>query len=643
MASGSPQAIQKTREKSRLAAAQAPRGFVDFQHPKLVEKPPTGPDWLHEIKFDGYRMQLQVRAGRATFYSRNGNDWTDRFKHLAAVASELEDCILDAELCAVGDEGYSNFSKLRSAIFKAPDNLVLFAFDILWRGDQDVRARPIEDRKAMLRELLDEAGEDVAEAIRYVDEVPGEGAPLLSAACQLRWEGIVSKRRGSPYRSGVRGDAWVKSKCRPSESIVVGGYVTKNGRFQYLLGGVREPDGRLRYVGSIKQGYPAPVLQDLLPRLKPLATDQNPFTGAPRKTSDIHWLRPELVAEVEMAELTGSGMLRQSSFKGLRDDAAPADRPEPPLARRTRIAAKLTGLTHADKALWPETDGRPAISKQDLARYYEAAAPWLLPYLRGRPCTVLLATEGIEGELFFQRHEGQRRGGLRDAPSVTHVAVPATGHVFPQFDTVEALQAAAQSGAVELHPWNCVEGDPDLPGRFGFDHDPDEGLAFEAVVQAAKEVRDRLSDVGLPAFLKTSGNKGLHVVTPFLQDPARPVTWAEAKAFAKHLCGEMAADSPDLYTIALPKAACRGRVFLDYLRTDQTRHAASLLSPRANAAATVSMPLSWRLARAGLDARAYTMATALQAMKAEDPWGDWQAQATPLRSAIARQRRSANT
>ncbi len=632
--------VSRSNPTVRPTHAPAVPRFVDFHHPRLVDRPPVGAAWLHEIKFDGYRMQVHVRNGRATFYSRNGNDWTERFEHLAAMAGELEDCVLDTELCALDPSGYSSFSALRSAIFKAPDTLVLFVFDILWRGRADLRPEPLEARKAVLREVLDASAELTGEALRFVEEVPGEGAALLSAACQLKWEGIVSKERDAPYRSGARGDGWVKAKCRPSESIVVGGYVTKNGRFAYLLGGVDDDDGALRYVGSIKGGYGAATMADLLPRIGRLATDKSPFKDGPRKTSEIHWLKPELVAEVEMAEFTGSGKLRQASFKGLREDRAPreATAPPTPSAGRRRTSASTVELAHPEKVLWPATDHHPAITKADLAAYYAAAADWLLPYIAGRPCTVLLATDGVAGELFYQRHEGQRRGGLREAPEVTHVAVPGTGHVFPQFDTPEALAAAAQAAAVELHPWNCVPGDPGLPGRFVFDLDPDEGLAFEAVLTAAVELRDRLTDLGLPSRLKTSGGKGLHVVCSFAQDSARPVTWMEAKDFARSVCAAMAADSPERYTIALPKVARRGRVFLDYLRTDQTRHAAAVVSPRATPAATVSMPLAWREAKPGLDPKAFTMANALTRLRRRKPWRDDGREAAPLRAAIDRLR-----
>jgi bifunctional non-homologous end joining protein LigD len=651
----------RSRLKSgRQRPTPPPPKFIPFQHAKLVTAPPLGGGWIHEVKLDGYRMEVRVERGEAQWRSRNGNDWTARFADLADLFAPLPDCILDGEICVLDKQGLPDFSALRSALGRRQTGnmvgtLVYFVFDLLFVSGIDLTPLPLAERKARLRELVEPAGQPISPQVRCVEAFDADPRQLFATVCEMNLEGIVSKRLDAAYRPGDRSETWLKAKCRPAQEVVIGGWKMNGARFRSLMAGVWEGD-KLRYVGSIHTGYSQANTAELVPQLRALESTTSPFAtgGPPRKTSEIHWARPELVARIEFEGWTGEGKVRQASYKGLREDKAPSEvveeDPEPPPApepttppttpstRRKRPSARGPEfkLSHEDKVLWPATADHPAITKSDLAAYYGAAGEWILPYVRGRPCTVLLAPDGIDGELFFQRHEGQRVGGLRDAAAVTHVEAPALEHVFPQFDTPEALQAAVQSDAIELHPWNCVPGDVDLPGRFVFDLDPEEGLPFERVIEAANELRDRLVQLGLTPFLKTSGGKGLHLVTPFLQDEAKPVTWAEAKAFAKGVCTAMAADSPERYTIALPKAQRQGRVFLDYLRTDQTRHASGLLSPRATPEATVSMPLSWRDARPGLDPKAFTLASALPLLRQRPVWRDYEAQATPLRRASKR-------
>jgi bifunctional non-homologous end joining protein LigD len=482
-------------------------------------------------------------------------------------------------------------------------------------------------------------------------ELPGSSADLFKAACQMGLEGIVSKRLDAPYLGGPnRPMTWLKVKCRPAQEVVIGGWKTEGSRFRSLMSGVWEGE-EFRYTGSIHTGYSADVVGELMPRLKALETPKSPFTAGdpPRKTCDIHWVRPELVARVEFAEWTAGGKLRQASYKGLREDKPAAEvveeDPEPPppvqvirSPRRRAVvsrshAVEVLGvpIEHADKVLWPAYGGEPAITKLDLARYYAAVAEWLVPYVRGRPCTVFLAPDGVDSSTaVYQRHEGQRRGGLRDSPLVTHTTVASKGKTYPQFDNAKALVAAVQSAAVELHPWNSVEGEPDLPGRIVFDLDPDEGTDWSEVVRAALEVDQRLLSHGLIGYVKTSGGKGLHVVCPIAQPSHRPTTWAEVKAFAERLCEAMVADSPDRYTLKLLKADRGGRIFLDYLRNDPGRHAVALLSPRATPQATVSMPVSWTALRDGLSPKAFTVRNAARLMREHDPWKYFAQSARPL-------------
>jgi bifunctional non-homologous end joining protein LigD len=302
--------------------------FIPFQLCKLVARPPEGEDWLHEVKFDGYRMEVRVEQGRATIRTREGHDWTDKFRHLEAVAGELPDCIIDGELCAIGDDGQPDFSALRSAIARRQtDDLVLFAFDLLFEGrNNDLRSFAIGTRKTRLRQILEAAGEHVETVIRYVEEVHGAPAGLLKAACAMKLEGIVSKRRGEPYRSG-RTDVWVKAKCRPGLEVVLGGWRQEGSRFNSVLAGIPDQTGGLRYVGRVHTGYSAAVLDQLLPALKAREVADSPFTSGPipRRIPGVHWVRPGLVADVEMAEFTASGKLRQAAFKALRLDKSIKD------------------------------------------------------------------------------------------------------------------------------------------------------------------------------------------------------------------------------------------------------------------------------------------------------------------------------
>jgi bifunctional non-homologous end joining protein LigD len=297
-------------------------GFVEFQHPKLVSRPPSGAAWLHEIKFDGYRLQIHVQGRRATIYTRNGHDWTDRFPELAADAATLPDCILDGELCAIDSEGRSRFSSLRASISPGrTGGLVLFVFDLLWRQGEDLRPYGLRTRKALLSRLL----EDAPSRLRWVDHFEVGGETMLRSACAMGLEGVVSKGWDAPYKAG-RSESWVKAKRRPSQELVIGGWKQEPvGTFEGLIVGVYD-QGRLRYVGRLKTGF-GRTSGGLLPRLRALEIPASPFESGepPRKTPAIHWVRPELVAAAEIAEWTDSGKLRQASFKGLREDKDPRE------------------------------------------------------------------------------------------------------------------------------------------------------------------------------------------------------------------------------------------------------------------------------------------------------------------------------
>ncbi len=622
--------------------------FIEPQLTRAVERPPTGAGWGHEIKFDGYRMQLRVQDGQARLRTRKGLDWSARFPEIVADAAGLADGILDGEIVALDADGAPDFGALQAALAEArTQDLVYFAFDLLFDGAHDLRPQPLARRKEALRQALATA----PDRLRYVDHFESGGEAVLRSACRQHLEGVVSKRLNAPYRAG-RGDDWVKSKCRAGHEVVIGGYTTAaNGAFRSLIAGVYRQDA-LIHVGRIGTGFGRDKAARLLAALRPLEIKTSPFaTEAPAGgAGKSHWVRPALVAEIEYEGFTPDGLMRQAAFKGLREDKpaaeVEAEKPAPadtalkapktqaaaaPVTVREGGTARVMGLaiSHADKALWPDGgDGRP-VTKLDLARYYEAVGERMLAHLRGRPCSMVRAPDGIEArERFFQRHVGKGQSNL-----ISVVTVAGDRQPYLQFDRIEALVAAAQTAALELHPWNCAPFAPETPGRLVFDLDPAPDVDFGQVIAAALELKARLEALGLAAFCKTTGGKGLHVVTPV---EAEGVGWPQAKAFALDVCKAMTADAPDRFLVNMAKAKRGGRIFLDYLRNDRMATAVAPLSPRARPGAPVSMPLAWSKVKPGLDPAAFTLRTAPALLAKADAWEGYDRAAAPLTEAIRR-------
>jgi len=636
---GEPARVVKAKPMAKAKRVAHLPKFVAPQLCKLVDAPPSGAGWVHEVKFDGYRMQLRVEGGKARLFTRKGLDWTDKFSAVAKAASKLPDCIIDGEVCALDHNGAPDFAALQAALSDGKsDALVDFVFDLLFVDGEDLRHLPLADRKARLAQILKAAR--TSDQLRFVEHFTSGGDAVLQSACRMHLEGIVSKRVDAPYASG-RGDSWVKSKCRAGHEVVIGGWSTTAGKFRSLLVGVNRGD-HLIYVGRVGTGYSGDKVKRLLPRLKEMEADTNPFTGktAPKKEHGVHWLKPDLVAEIEFAGWTGDGMVRQAAFKGLRADK-PADEVKAetprkhkklvePKAKKASASTKAGSvvmnipISNPDKALWPDAgDGKP-VTKLDLARYYEAVGDWMLPHIKGRPCSIVRAPDGIKGDQhFFQRHAGAGQSSLFNQVKVSGDHKP-----YLQIDRAEALAAVAQSGGLELHPWNCAPGHPEQPGRFVFDLDPSEGLNFEDCIAAAKEMKERLETLGFVTFAKTTGGKGLHVVTPF--DAGKSIGWKEAKAIAREICVRMAADSPEKYLVNMSKAKRRGKIFLDYLRNDRMATAVAPLSPRARDGATVSMPLEWSQVKKGLDPKRYTVRTAPSLIAKSAAWKDYAKATQPL-------------
>jgi len=632
----------KAAPAPRLKAAALP-DFVPPQLAKSVDRPPPGTGWGHEIKFDGYRLQLRVEKGRAALKTRKGLDWTAKFRAIAKDAAALPDGLYDGEACALDAHGSPDFAALQAALSEGrTDDLIFFAFDALFLAGEDLRELPLRERKLRLAAVIKAAGKALERRIRYVDHFETAGDAVLQSACRMSLEGIVSKRVDAPYRSD-RGDAWVKSKCRAGHEVVIGGWTGETGQLRSLLVGVNQGD-KLVYVGRVGTGFGRDKVGRVLPKLEKVESAKSPFSGpgAPRKAPTVHWARPELVAEIEFAGFTTSGMVRQGAFKGLRDDKpareVEAETPQPvekadlarpkPAAKSGPPVVMGVTLSSPDKALWPDDGQGAPITKLELARYLETVGPWMMQHLKGRPCSIIRTPDGIGGERFFQRHASKGSSAL-----LNEVQVFGDHKPYLQIDRVEALAALAQISAVEFHPWNCQPDQPEVPGRLVFDLDPDENIPFERVVEAAKAVKERLETLGLVAFCKTTGGKGLHVVTPLL-DGKDKTDWKAAKRFAQDVCLAIAADQPDRYVVNMSKAKRVGRIFLDYLRNDRMATAVAPLSPRARPLAPVSFPLNWSQVKPGLDPKAWTIRTAPARLKKTGAWADYCDAERPLADAI---------
>ena len=617
-------------DASKLKGARkgAAPGFIGPALASLVARPPTGARWLHEIKFDGYRLQARIDEGRVALMTRSGHDWTEKFgdRMTAALrALPVESAVLDGELVVESATGASDFSALQSDLAEGRDDrFLLYLFDALHLDGFDLRGAPLIQRKALLEGVLGDAGG--SGPLRFSPHFDEDGDLMMRHVCRLGLEGIVSKLREAPYRSG-RVKSWRKSKCVSRQEFVIGGYVPSTTSLRAvgsLALGVYD-GGALKYVGRVGTGFTAAMAEKLFQLLAPLQIPKTPFVEklTVDQARQLRYVKPDLVTEIEFRAWTADGHLRHASFRGLREDkpAAAIVREIETPPETTNEESRNVKLTHPDRLYWPDA----GVTKEGLADYYADIWPRIALFIVDRPLAVLRCPDGIDGEMFFQKHVWQGAGGgivpLRDPrePSEALIGVK----------DLSGLLALAQAAALEIHPWGSTAKDWERPDILVMDLDPGDGVPWEKVIAAAREIRERLRVAGLSPFVKTSGGKGLHVAAPL----APEAEWPEVKAFAKSMAESMAADSPDLFVSTATKARRAGKIFVDYLRNQRGATAIAPFSPRARPGAPVSMPLDWNELSEAIGPSYFKISNASARLNAlaTNPWAEFREAAKPLR------------
>ena len=615
--------VPKPRPASLPGARKAETGNVPGpQFATLTEAPPAGAGWIHEIKFDGYRTLARIENGEVRLFTRNGHDWTERYPSVAAALAALpcRTAILDGEVCVQHLSGATDFAALQEALAEgASEKLTYFVFDLLHLDGYDLAAVPQAARKRALEGLLAPAFDETS-PVQYSEYYEGEGADLFAQAAGLGLEGIVSKSAKAPYTQG-RSRHWLKIKCTVSHEFAIVGYSESKaaGGLAALLLGEPTGDG-LTYVGKVGTGVGGAVADDLLARLKPLARKGPVFTlTAEDPPASATWVEPRLVAQVQYANRTPRGHLRAPVYKGLRADVGGAASAPPAGARPDRQ------LNDADLAsIWitnPERRmfGKDGPTKLDLALYYARVADWILPAIAARPLTLIRCPTGKAADCFYQRHA---LPGMRS--DVKHIPLTEEGAEeradFLYISDARGLLSLAQFGVVEFHPWGCRVDKPERPDRMVLDLDPDEGLEWRDVIRAAEELRGFLANLGLASFVRTTGGKGLHVVTPV----ERRLTWKGLKEFSHALVHTLAERFPARYTANPQKDARRGKIFVDYLRNTRGATATASYSLRARPGVPAAVPLHWHELD-GLEDPAelnwQTVPTRLDAADS-DPWAE---------------------
>ena len=618
-------ARQSPNESAIVDGTKAPLpGFIEPMLATLTKSPPTGDRWLHEIKFDGYRLQAHIEDGKVTLWTRGGLDWTHKFGD--AVPAALRDlpvrtALIDGELVVENESGVAEFSLLQADLSDGRlDRFAYYAFDCLYLDGRDLREEALIRRKELLSRLI---GTDRG-AVRYSSHFVEDGKLVLQRACALGLEGIISKISQSVYVSG-RGKSWMKAKCSAQQEFVIAGYVpSSTGRkaIGSLVLGVYD-GAELRYVGRVGTGFSSGVAEALFAELDTMRIRSSPFARrlTTAEARQVRFVRPELIAEVDFRGWTGDGLLRQASFQGLRDD-----KPAHEIVRETTMATNAAPerpkssvtLTHPDRIYWPDV----GVTKEGLADYYAEAWPIMKPLIIGRALALVRCPDGIGGQTFFQKHAWK---GLNR--NIVLVKDPEEPEPLISIRDFDGLMALVQSASLEIHPWGSTVTDWERPDMIVMDLDPGDDVDWTAVIAAAEEVRERLKNLGLASFVKTSGGKGLHVVSP-----VKPkAEWPAVKAFTKAIADSMAADSPERFVSTIPKARRHGKILIDYLRNQRGMTAVAAYSTRARPRATVSMPLAWEELTPEIGPAYFSTRNApARLASVADPWADFRAAAAPI-------------
>ncbi|MDH0627650.1 DNA ligase D [Pseudomonas mosselii] len=606
--------------RKRKAGRKSLPALLTPQLATLVDSPPSG-DWRYEVKFDGYRILARIDGDDIRLFTRNGHDWSTKMPRQveALKALGLDAAWLDGEMVVVDDNGVADFQALQNAFDTEHDeHITYYLFDLPWLGDEDLRELPLQARRNTLAKLLDDHASPL---LRYSADFNEPIDSLLDSACQLELEGLIGKRADSPY-VGRRSSDWIKLKCKQRQEFVIVGYTDPKGSrhgFGALLLALHDHDsGQLRYAGKVGTGFSAATLDSILARLKPLQTAKSPLASPPTgaEARGVHWLKPQLLAEVAYAQMTREGIVRHSVFHGLRDDkpataidlerAMPAKRAA---QTRTEGLGNLR-LTHPERVV----DATTGATKRQVAQYYAQVADRLLPQLKDRPVALVRAPDGLGGELFFQKNAGHLH-----IPHVLSYSKAQAGQAAMVLNRADSLLGAVQMNTLELHTWNATTKDFDKPDRFVLDLDPDPALPWKAMLEATQLTLTLLDELGLKVFLKTSGGKGMHLVVPL----TRRAGWDEVKDFSHALVEHMAGLFPDrLSAVSGPKNRV-GRIFIDYLRNGKGATTVAAYSLRAREGLPVSVPI-WREELAQLKGANQWNIGNLQARLAEvdDPWAD---------------------